>query len=67
MSTLHATPIEAASLRDEMKCYGISIAQTTAWRLLRRVGDRSLCVDAMLMKRRPAWLSELLNEKPSQN
>lgn len=51
------------ALCDEMKRYGISLTYENASKLLHRVGDHQLCVDALLMHKRPQWLEELVGPR----
>lgn len=57
------SPTEVAALREEMRLYGVQLAPTKAWNLLRHVGDRYLCVDALLMSPRPAWLEAIVGPR----
>lgn len=58
MSTAADDRTEAASLADDVALFGVIITEANAERLLALVGNRDLCVDALLMKERPAWLEE---------
>ncbi len=60
MTTLPYSPTEVAALRKEMSLYGTQLSPTAAWELLRKVGNRHICVDALLMVPRPAWLTSMV-------
>jgi len=59
MTTIPYNPTEVTALRKEMALYGRPITTQAAWQVLRLVGDRSLCVDALLMDPRPEWLEKI--------
>lgn len=62
MTTIPYSPTEIAALRAEVQIYGIKLSPDKAWTLLRKVGDRGLCVDALLLERRPEWLTEIVGK-----
>ena len=63
MTTIPYSPTEVAALREEVRLYGISLSPEAAWSLLRTVGNRGLCVDALLLSRRPEWLEKIVGAK----
>ncbi len=54
---------DVAEFQNEMKQYGVNIASNEALKLLCHVGNRYLCVDALLMTVRPEWLEELVGPR----
>lgn len=72
MSTLPYRPTEVTALRDEAKRYGIELESGQCMKLLKLVGNRPLCIDALLMERRPSWLAEIVGsvsatERPKES
>lgn len=63
MSTLPYSPTEVAALREDAKLYAIELSISGAAKLLKIVGDRALCIDALLMPRRPEWLVAIVGER----
>lgn len=64
MTTIPCSPTEVTALRHDAQLCGITLSPTIALKLLRKVrGDRSLCMDALLMKNRPDWLTEIVGAK----
>lgn len=61
--TVTHTANEATALRSEVANYGITLNPAVALKLLGHVGNRHLCVDALLMERRPAWLEEIVGKR----
>ncbi len=51
---------DVAALRSDALLYGVTISLPQATRLLAKVKDSGICVDALLLKPRPAWLSEIV-------
>ena len=60
MATQTTVSTEVSALRREMKRYGVELSLKHARELFRVTGNKDLCVDALLMENRPAWLKELL-------
>jgi hypothetical protein len=60
VTTIPYSPVAVTALREEMALYGVKLSPDKAWELLRKVGDRHLCVDALLMDPRPVWLVQML-------
>ncbi len=67
MKTTPSSPTEVAALRQEVSLFGIVLPAKLAGKLLEKVGDHSLCVDALLMEPRPAWLEVLITGKSKQS
>jgi hypothetical protein len=59
MATIPYSSATIESFRDEMKRYGMNMSTTTAWDVLRTVGNVGVAKDAMLLRPRPAWLEKL--------
>ena len=62
MGLIPYNPTDIKALRDELKLYGIKLSQESAWQVLRKIGDRHLAIDAILMPKRPKWLSEMIGD-----
>lgn len=66
MTTIPYSPTEISALRKEVALYGVRLDQKQAWTLLRKVGHRPLCVDALLMDPRPGWVAEIAGPLPEK-
>lgn len=62
MTTIPAEKTEVTLLLDEAELYGIKLEEASAEKLLALVGNRGVCMDALLMETRPGWLVEIVGE-----
>lgn len=54
---------EVNDFRSKVRLLGFDLTIAQATKLLKLVGREDVCVDALLMEKRPAWLVAIVGEK----
>lgn len=62
MSTIPDEKTEVASLLDESVVHGIIMTEDDAKQLIDLVGNHDVCIDALLMEKRPEWLVAIVGK-----